>query len=227
MELEHTKQVILQEIAKRKYGSPEWYVQQALLFQFGHEVVWSNGLFKYEEIDEAARVIAQAAVVPLAHGIRLKAARLVSGELAPLTNDQIDALKDYFNDRFVGIKPAGVRVVITTANADLLRLQIRIVRNPQVLRSTGESIVNQGVFPVEDAVVKYAQFLPFNGEFNITALEDRIQAVDGVLDVEIDSAESKYGDFEYQSIDLKYTADAGYMKIDPLHPLSESITYTL
>jgi hypothetical protein len=227
MELEHTKAVILAEIPKRKYGYTEWYVEQAKKFQFGHEVVWNNGLFSYEEIDEEARVIAQAAVVPLAHGIRLKVARLVSGELGPATVDQMDALKDYFNDRYKGIKPAGVRVVITTGEADLLKLSIRVVRNPQVLSSTGESILQQGVFPVNQVVNNYAQFLPFNGEFNISALEDRIQEVDGVIDVEIDSAESKYGDFDYAPIDLKYTADAGYMKIDPAFPLSSTIQYLI
>lgn len=227
MELEHTKNVILAEIPKRKYGSFPWYVECAKNFQFGHEVQWSNGIWSYAELDEAAKVIKQAAAVPLIHGLRLKVAVIDSGELAPATNDQLDALRAFFNDSETGIKPAGVRLVVTSSVPDLLKLSIRVVRDPQVLRASGESILNAGQFPVEVAVNNAVQFLPFNGEFNVTELEDIIQEVDGVLDVEIDSAESKYGDFDYQPIDLKYVADAGYMKIDPAFPLSSSIQYLL
>ena len=226
-EVEHTKQIIIQEIKKRKYGSAEWYVDMAKKFQFGDTIFWSNGLFMYEQLNEELRVVAQAAVVPIQHGLRLKVAAMVNGVLAPSTQSQIDALNSYFSDSVIGIKPAGIRLIITTGPADLLKIYCRVKINPQVLSASGELLAEQGEFPVEKAINNYAQFLPFNGEFNITALEDAIQNAQGVLDVEIDSAESKYGDFAYQTIDMSYIADAGYMMVDPDYPLTDTIEYIL
>lgn len=226
-EISHTMTVILEEIAKRKYGSQPWYVAMAKQFQFGDTITWLDGLFFYETINLDARIIKQAAAVKISQGVRLKVAVDNSGELGPASTPVVEALNSYFNDQTIGIKPAGVHLVITSTVPDLLKLGVRIIRNPQVLSATGEQLSAPGTFPVEDSINNYVQYLPFNGEFNITALEDAIQKVDGVIDVEIDLAQSKYGGFPYQDIDLKYLADAGYMKIDPLFPLNSSIQYLL
>lgn len=227
VEIEHTMNTIFTEIPKRRYGSFPWYVEMAKVFQFGDTIQWLDGKFFYETINLEARIISHAAAVKIAQGLRLKVAVVSGGELAPAATPVIEALNSYFNDQEIGIKPAGVHLVITSTIPDLLKLAVRVVRNPQVLSSTGELLSAPGTYPVENAINQYVQYLPFNGEFNITELEDKIQQADGVLDVEIDEAFSKYGGFPYQPIDLKYKADAGYMKIDPLFPLNSSITYLI
>lgn len=227
VEVENTLTLILSEMTKRKYGSLPWYAEEAKNFQFGDTVQWLNGKYFYDPVDVEARVIDHAAAVPIVQGVRLKVASLVGGVLAPCSVEVMEALESYFNDQVIGIKPAGIHLIITSTGPDYLKLSIRIIRNPQVINTAGGLVDNPAVKPVEEAINKYIQFLPFNSEFNITKLEDAIQKVTGVIDVEIDSAETKYGAFPYVPVDLKYIADAGYMMIDPAYPLSSSIQYLI
>lgn len=226
-EVQNTLKIILQEMPKRKYGSYAWYVDMAKKFQLGDVVVWNDGLFAYNPVNLSARIIAQAAAVPISQGVRLKVAKLAGSELGPISTPELDALTAYFNDQVIGIKPAGVHLVITTGIPDLLKMHIKIVRNPQVLADDGSLLTNSSVFPVEVAINNHIQYLPFNGELNMTALEDSIQVAEGVIDVEINTAYAKYGSFPYQLIGLAYKPDAGYMKIDPAIPLSSTIVYQL
>lgn len=227
-EAHHTFLLILQEMPKRKYGSEPWYAEMAKVFQFGDSLVESNGIFYYPEIDLSKRIVSQAAAVPITQGVRLKVAKTIGADLGPLEPDELAALMAYFyNPGQPHIKPAGVHLVITTNVPDLLRLAVRVIRNPQVLASDGSLLTNPVVFPVEDAIKQHIKFLPYDGVLNLTKLEDTIQNVTGVLDVEIDTALSKYGAFAWQAIDLTYKADAGYMMIDPDNPLNTTISYQL
>lgn len=227
-ELHHTLVTILNEMPKLKYGSFQWYAEKAKEFQYGDTIEYSNGRFFYPEVDLSHRIVAQAAAVPIAQGVRLKVAKLSGGELTTLSIDEMAALNAYFyNPGQPHIKPAGVHLVITTGIPDLLRIAVRIIRNPQVLAADGSLLSNPAQFPVEDAIKQHIRFLPYDGVLNLTKLEDAIQNVTGVLDVEIDTALSKYGSFDWQAIDLTYKADAGYMRIDPDMPLSTTISYQL
>lgn len=226
-EVEHSLAQIIVELEKRKYGTAGWYVAEALKFQLGDTITWQLGNYFYNPVNVDLRVVKHAAVVAIAQGIRLKLAKVVGAQLGPMSGPELTAVTAYFNDQVIGIKPAGVQLIVTTGAADLVKMTVRVVRNPQVLASDGSLLTDGAVFPVEDAIKNYIQYLAFNGELNLTKLEDAIQFVDGVVDVEIDSAEYKYGAFPYAAIDLAYNPDAGYAKIDPLFPLSGSITYSL
>lgn len=226
-EVQHTFALIEQALANKNYGHPGWYVTESKKFQIGHTIVWSSGGYKYENIDLAARIVTQAAIVKVFGGLRLKVAKTGTSGLEPLSPSQLTAFTDYWQNQTIGIKPAGINLVITSGIADLLKMAVRVRRNPQILAADGSLLADPSVFPVRDAIVKYVQFLPFNNELVISKLEDSIQSIPGVLDVEIDSLEYKYGGFPYQPVDLSYLPDAGYARIDPLFPLSSSITYLL
>jgi len=68
--------------------------------------------------------------------------------------------------------------------------------------------------------------IPFNGVFKINSLIDVIQAVQGVTDVTVGSIEAKYGALAYSPIVRTYTAQAGYIDIDPISPLSNTLNYS-
>lgn len=226
-EVENTQNVINREMRAQKYASFPWYVETSKKFQLGDTVEWLNGQFYYPIIDLTKRVIKQAAAVPITQGVRLKVAALDGGELAPVEPDVLAAFIDFWQNQGIGVKPPGVHLVITTNIPDLIKMSVRVKRNPQVLAANGSLLSNPAVFPVEDAIRQYIQYLPFNGVWNRSEQEDKIQEAQGVVDIEIDEAFSKYGSFPWQLIDMEYQADAGYMKIDPDTPLNTSIQYLL
>jgi hypothetical protein len=226
-EVQHTLAAIADVLRKQKYGSAGWYVEESKKFQLGDTLTWDQNGYRYDPVDLSARIVTHAATVSLFVGLRLKVAKSGNAGLEPLSPSQLAAFTDYWSNTTIGIKPAGINLIITSGIADLLKMSIRVVRNPQVLAADGSSLSQPTVFSVIDAINNYIQFLPFNNELKVTKLEDAIQSVEGVLDVEIDSLEYKYGAFSYQPVDLGYLPDAGYARIDPLFPLSSSITYLL
>lgn len=226
-EVEHTLARVNDVLEKRKYGHPGWYVEESKKFQLGDTIVWTSNGYGYPNIDLSARIVTHAAIVPVFQGLRLKVAKTGGSGQEPLSPSQLTAFTDYWQNSTIGIKPAGINLLITSGVPDMLKMSVRVRRNPQVLSSDGSLLSDPAVFPVADAIVNYIQFLPFNNELIVSNLEDRIQSVEGVLDVEIDSLEYKYGAFPYAPVDLGYLPDAGYARIDPLFPLSSSIQYIL
>lgn len=225
IQVRNTLEMIADILDKRRYGHTGWYVEQAKLFQFGSTITWQNGRYFYQVVDASQRIVKQAAISKIPMGLRLKVAKPNGENLQPLNSQELIALTNYFNDDQIGIKPAGVYLQITSSVADLLKLLVRIVINPQVLSAQGFLLSNPAVFPVEDAINQFIKSIPFDGILNMSHLEDALQSVEGVEDVEIDSAQAKYGALGYQDIDLSYKPDAGYLQIDPAFPLNTSIQY--
>ena len=77
------------------------------------------------------------------------------------------------------------------------------------------------------AINNYIKGLPFDGVFNLTAFVDAMQQATGVVDPVINSVEAKVGAGSYSPTGQNYTADAGYLEIDPTFPLTDPsvITY--
>ncbi|SDE81945.1 hypothetical protein SAMN05421544_1374, partial [Riemerella columbipharyngis] len=145
----------------------------------------------------------------------IKIATEQGGELQPIT----DAQKESFGAYLAEIKDAGVRVSVINYLPDILRLQLRIYRDPLVIDTNGQSILT-GKNPVEDALKNYLKKLPFNGELVLAHLVDELQQVEGVKIPHLLLAESKwidasvggYGDF--QPIEVKTIPISGYFKIE-------------
>jgi hypothetical protein len=210
-------------------GTLRWYRNEALKFQYGDALIWNNDLLKFQYPDGStgAKIISQAsAIEPIGSNnqVRIKVAKLVSGDLVPLSSGEETAFNNYINQ----IKFAGTNVSVTNINADLLKLNIEIVYNPLILTPTGELISEPGLYPVRDAINNYIKFLPFDGVFNRNKFIDAMQSASGVVDPIINTIEAKTGALPYVPILNNYIAGAGYLKIDPTFPLSDPavITYT-
>lgn len=205
-------------IAAKKPHSLRWYAEKAKAFQFGANLVpeqdhYDNTGVPEDEI-ENAKVVKFAAVVrqKRANGrvyLRVKAARTNGADLAPLTTDQLEALREYFNR----IADAGVDIEVDSGVADLLQLKLRIYYNPLILGANGSRLDGTSGAPVPDAIKAYLQNLPFNGLFVLAQLVDALQAVEGVEIPHVLACQTSYAQFPPTSVDVEYIPDSGYLRI--------------
>lgn len=227
--VQHKKEVT-QEIKAQKSGRLQWYRTKALEFQYGFDLVtdqdyYDNTGFTQEQI-EVSRIIKQSAVTDSEEvgRIIIKIAGEVNDKLAPITDDQRDSVVAYFAD----IKWAGTDINVINNLPDKLLLDLVIYRNPLVLDSVGNSILNGGK-PVETALLEYMKELPFNGQLVLTHLIDKLQLVDGVENVHLISASSSWIDPVINAygvptgISVKRVPESGYYEIVDF----DNITYVV
>lgn len=212
-------------IANNAYGINEWYNQKAKQFQLGDDVVVENGVIKYETVDVTKRIVAYSATVP-GSTIQVKIAGSDgNGNLQKITNIspefKLDQVQAYFNK----IKPAGVRISVTSNDADKLKIYADIYYNPLLIRSDGVLISDGQTRPVDVAINSFLKGIGFNGKLNIQKLTDAIQAVNGVVDVSDVHVWTKYGTTDYTEVIREYFSYAGWMSVDVDFALSDTLTY--
>jgi len=209
-------------IATEKPHTLQWYVTMAKAFQFGMSLPADSDTYAVvPPADPTVLIIANAAVVELVNLLRIKVARLVGGVLAPISGPQMTAFAAYM----ARVKDAGVRLQLTSGNADNLQLQLAVYYDPLILDNTGARLDGTSATPVKDAINTFLDNLPFNGLFVLNNLIAAIQAVDGVRIGQIVLAQANYGATPYVAIPLEYTPDAGYMVLDSGY-FDANVTYT-
>lgn len=218
----HDKEV-KEMLNNEKAGGLPWYRTMALRFQFGFNLKgdtdkFDNGTATAEQI-EASKIIKYSAVNEVSdnNGSRviIKIAGEENGVLTNFTDEtQVEAIVNYFKR----IKIAGTTLTIINYRADKLYLTMQIKRDALVLNESGMSILNGG-YPVNDALKEFMKELDFNGELRLSALVDKIQAVQGVIDATLFSAQSAWinpnvGDYgDPQPISISKIAESGYFEI--------------
>jgi hypothetical protein len=200
-----------------------WYVSMAKKFQYGYNLVTERDYYNNtgiaEDLIKASKVIAFASLVeePV---LRLKVATLIEGKLAQVPSVQMDAFRAYI----VRIKDAGVKLRIgnsllptniTSSPPDLLKLKLRIKYNPLVLNAQGARRDGTNATPVPNSIDGYLQAIDFDGLFSLQKLVDAVQNVEGVIDLKVDVAQTKYGALPFTTIDIDFVPDGGYLKILP------------
>ncbi|MGP1501889.1 MAG: nucleotidyltransferase [Bergeyella cardium] len=221
------KSEVSEMLKQLKPHTARWYRNKALAFQYGFDLLpdsdqFNNANATEDEINNS-KIIKYSAVTESEVESRLivKIATEQGGELQPISGGQKASFDAYMNE----IKDAGVRITVINYLPDILRLQMRIYRDPLVLDENGTSI-RMGNKPVEEAIKKYLKNLPFNGELVLAHLVDELQKVEGVKIPHIILAESKwidagtngYGNF--QTIDVKKIPVSGYFKIADFNGIS-------
>lgn len=204
-----------------KPHTARWYRNMALAFQYGFDLLTDSDKFdnngKTQQEIENAKIIKYSAVTEAETESRLiiKIATEANGLLAPVSTTQLDAFKAYIAE----IKDAGVRVSIINYLPDLLKLNLRIVRDALILDVNGMNR-QTAEFPVNDAIQAFIKELPFNGELSLQKLEERLLAVEGVLDLSLDLAQTSWIDGNagtygtYQAIDISTIPISGYFKVN-------------
>lgn len=203
-------------------GNIDWYARIALEFQFGNALVFNGKEYTYPSPDPTNELVKLVSINQVDSDLFMKVAKLDgSGDPVELTQVELDAFKAYIHKR----KFAGTDFIFISREADLLRIQYRVYIDPLIMNTNGELLSDTSIKPVEDAINSYCQSLPFDGLFSITALTDKIQASLGVVNPVFESAQAKYGTNPFVSIGDYYNPNAGYLKIDSLFDLTQSIVY--
>lgn len=204
-------------ISLLKPHSPKWYAKKCTAFQYGFNLLadsdeFNNNGFTAQQI-ATSKIVAYAACVEglsVAYGsfLRIKVAKLVSNDLAPLLPAEKAAFDSYMNR----IKDAGVYLVIDSLPADSLKQRWKIYYNPLVLDSNGNNIITGEIEPAKTAIAAYLKNLPFNGEYRPTAHVDFVQQVDGIEDPVLKEASARYGALPFVSVGDNYIPDAGFLR---------------
>jgi hypothetical protein len=213
-------------IAAKNPGTPRWYVEMAKKFQYGYILLPGSDQYdpRYApDISvEDSKIIKFAAFVEEPF-IRLKVAKLNGTSLAKLSDDELDAFKEYIKQ----IKYAGVKLkdsTITSGDPDKLKLSMRVKVNPLTINAQGQRINSTDLTPVPDAVRGYLQNIDFNGTFSRQKLERAVLDVSGVDDLAIDELMTQYALLPFRSVDIDFVPDSGYLVIENV---DLSITYIL
>lgn len=196
-----------------------WFAEKIKTFQYGDAVVFEKDYYDNTGLTdaeiEARKVIKYAAAIEQdftngRFGVRIKVAgEDGSGDRIKLPDAQRDAAREFLEI----FHPAGTYCELTTDDADYLKLSLKIYYNPLVLNNQGQRLDGTNNTSLQNAIDDHLKNLPFNGRFNLTALVDAMQAVDGVADPRIVSAQTKYAANPYTDVIDERIPYAGYLKI--------------
>mgnify|MGYP000243443890 FL=1 len=215
---------------EQKSGTPRWYRNMSLAFQYGFDLLEDSDKFDNtgytDDQIEASKIIKYCSVKESIESNRLtiKVAGGSGDALEQLDDTQITAFLQYMSE----VKYAGVKLNVVNNPADKLLLNMQIYRDVLVIDENGVSILN-GDKPVEKAIRAYMKTLPFNGELVLNDLIAHIRAVEGVDDANITIATSSFYDTAtssytaFQPINVKTIPVAGYFEIENFN----TVTYVV
>jgi hypothetical protein len=207
-------------VANKEWGTLAFLRQKALEFQIGYSLTFNGSQFVYSVTDTDAQIVKRSAVVVSGQTVQFKIAKLnISGLPEKLTSPEKSSFISYID----GLVYAGTQYVVISDDPDDIKLDLEIVFDPLVLSDDGSLINDGATFPIIDAINEFISNLPFNGVLNLTALIDKLQAVDGVVDPVLNQAFAKYGGFPYLGIDKNLTPFAGHAILDEIN---STITFT-
>lgn len=222
-------QEVREFIANQKVFNLRRYRSEALRFQYGFDLVKESDQFKSTFLDNGIEVIADDEDVENSKIIRYAAcSRVVDNgrskiilKIAPedltaiFPNDVMIAFSKYIEE----ISPAGDHVTVLNYNPDMLKFAFKIKVDPLVLNASGMSILT-AAYPVEIVIENFLKNLPFDGELSVQKLESAILSVDGVIDLQTLSVESKWIDPAlngyglYQPVNMSVIPASGRFKIE-------------
>ena len=228
--IDNHKKEIDTALYEQKSGTPRWYRNMSLAFQYGFDLLEDSDKFDNtgytDDQIEASKIIKYCSVKESIESNRLtiKVAGESGDALQPLDDTQITAFLQYMSE----VKYAGVKLNVVNNPADKLLLNMQIYRDVLVIDENGVSILN-GDKPVEKAIRSYMKTLPFDGVLVLNDLIAHIRAVEGVDDANITIATSSFYDTAtssytaFQPINVKTIPIAGYFEIENFN----TVTYVV
>ncbi len=203
------KSYINETFAKNQAGTLLWWISNIKKFQDNDSLEFIGGVFKYPIIDETKQIIKQVALESRYPEVIFKVvSEDGSGNLVPISENQVDNLRAYINQ----IKFPGTYIDVISQLADDLRLNYRIYYNAQLSVSSIETAIRE-------QADSYLSNIVFNGKFSITELTDEFQKITGVVNPMYLSGQAKnhfQNIAEYSEIEDYSNSVAGYMAIDNL-----------
>jgi hypothetical protein len=208
------KAEIADKNSKAIVGRASWYAAKALEFQYGDSLTVVDGVVQYAVLDTSKQIIKRASCKGGVNAILKVATTDIGGNIVGLLPAQLDAFNDYVNNFMF----AGTNLTVLSQNTDYLKLVANIYYNPLLFS-------NQVKTNVLAAINTHLSTLDFNGLLKVSALQDAIQAVEGVTDVQITTIQAKTNTGVYADVVRVYQTVAGYIQIDSVNfPLDTTIT---
>lgn len=188
---------------------PKWYCDRVLAFMKGRTLLTDTDRYDTSGMSDAdietARVVKHAVAVenPDASVLIVKVAGEKDGVRCKLDEATELQLGAYLSE----IKDAGVRIGLVNIDPDTFNCQIDIYYDPMLMPTDVEQACRE-------AVKRYIENLPFNGEYTNMALVDALQVVSGVRIVEFKTATTSVaGESTLTAIDARCTPAAGYFRV--------------
>lgn len=190
-----------------------WWNYKMKEFQYAPNDVNKGVLFldfdfvpRYNEIDETKQIIKYSATKQ-AEGSRQVIIKIAKddGNNNPqqLTIDELNAAKSYINE----LQGAGLFINTVSFPADDLQMNVEIFFDGQYVQS---NVLND----TKEAIREYLKDLKFDGTIQVIRLIDKIQTVDGVKDIYINSLFGKPDGGAPIEFDRVYDTLAGYARLD-------------
>lgn len=193
-------------LAAKRPHTPRWYAEESKKYQYGYEMIWADNQYSYEVDDPTSRIIKYAAASEKQGKVILKVAKEVNGAKTPLSSVEKITFERFW-DKW---RDAGVKIMVVSQPADILKINITIVRDRLVLDAQNRLLRDASVYPIKNAIDNYASSLEFDGTIKLSKLIDAIQAAEGVLDVKLASAYWKPAGGNYTLVDMEVVAESGY-----------------
>lgn len=204
-------------LAELKPHTARWYANMAKAYQHGFNLYadsdqYDNAGHTDDQVT-ASKKVAYAAVVEQTNTfgriyLRMKLAGTDGTDLIPLTDEQLTGFEAYMNR----VKDAGVALQISSTSPDSIKQEWVIYYDPLILNSSGNRLDGTSSAPVQDAIKAYLTALPFNGIYVPQYHIDAVQAVEGVVTLNLAMCQTQYGALPYTSVGALYTPDAGYLR---------------
>ena len=194
-------------LMRQQVGSLGWYAAQAKKYQHGHRISLIQSIPSYPQDSPSTKIIKHAAIEASTAGtVEVKVVKAGSNAtLAPLNEDELAGFQDYIN----AISFAGLRVIASSGLPVQLKMNVLIQINAQVITTQGKRLGTEQ-YPIKDALSAYLSTLPFNGWVRASAIEDSIQAVEGVVDVHINGLWHKMGAENYTAFSKTHRPRTGH-----------------
>jgi hypothetical protein len=200
-------------VARAPAGTPEWYADQALLFQAGDTLTVVDNVIGYPPGSTGPKVITRAAAKENKQTgkllIKVATDGVAPGTLAALSPAQLTQVRGYFDRK----QFAGTKLEVVSRDADRLQLTGQVYYDPLLDVPLLQAAVRA-------AVRAYLANLDFAGQVYVTKLVDAMQAVPGVRDVLLSQAAARVGLTAPAAFPRLYETAAGYIVEEDLPGLT-------
>ena len=176
-----------------------WYAEKIKAFQLNHTLPTDSDV--YLEINEDAQVVKYCSLTERNGILSAKIAGQKNGKPSRLEHDTVKKVSEYV----ARVKDAGVRVMLSSGDADKFSVKLLIHFDPLKDLTTQD---------IERAISTYLESMPFDGIYSNMALIDTIQKIDGVRVAEVLVSSASYGNNTPEDIVSTYVPMSGYMELN-------------
>jgi hypothetical protein len=192
------------KIDASRWGTARWYVEIAKKFQLGDNIEQLPDNQPYSVIDPEKQIVTRASFREGAGVLTLKVAKGDVDNPEALSVGEKSQFEAYINK----MKAAGTEVSVVSLEADQLRITASISYDAIYTLIDIQA-------DVEQAIRDFLFIIPFDGVFYKNKLIEAIEDVEGIINVNADTAELRaVQGANNVLVGSTYITEAGYMELD-------------